>query len=79
MNDSFPPYVTSIWIYNDKLINNTDSSIVLTQYSIIINSIKRCHSGSYCLIVTNDIYSSKKCFTLDVQCKSKYFNNMLSF
>ena len=69
MNDSFPPYVTSMWTHNDKMINNTDSSIVLTQYSIIINSIKRGHSGSYCLTVANDFYSSKKCFTLNVQCK----------
>ena len=65
----FPPILTSQWIHEGQLLLFNSNNIILTDYTITLDSVQRNQSGNYTLTVSNDAGSTTTSFLLDVLCK----------
>lgn len=76
---SFPPVISSEWLYNGIILNNSDCNddgvggidtvSDSNNYTISFRNVTRKMSGLYTLVLRNAVGSSNKTFYLDVQCK----------
>ena len=65
----FPPVLTSQWTHEGQPLLSNGNDIILTDYTITLDSVQRNQSGNYTLTVSNDAGSTTTNFILDVLCK----------